>query len=374
LRNKQSEIEAVKKQTLKSKSPSFFFSIASGFIVFAILLALLEGVSRSKYASHIFPLRSVGSYHAQFEIKWFALQDFVKENKGVDVVLIGNSMVNTGIDPVEFKDRYQQLSGQHLRVFNFGVDGLTIESLSVIAELINTHYHPGTIILFTEMRDYIAGNGSEVAKQFVNNRWMDYQRGIPSLEGYLIENSALLKYLLPYRNWSNSDFLDSIRMEIYRKSGITAQGYEADHNLEPFSPVIPDPADPAEQPKFKLAANFAIDPSRALNLQEVISLNTTGTHIIVTEMPVYPTYFVYFGPSSVREKYLQDLAALILSAGGQFVPAVPEEKIPIGGRVDDHHLNYKGAPIYSELLANQLFTACEQESTCLYPASPENQP
>ncbi len=374
MRKRQSELSVAGNQSLKSKSPSFFLSLASGFIVFAMLLAVLEGVSRSKYASRIFPLRSVGSYHAQFEIKWFALQDFVKENKGVDVVLVGNSMVNTGIDPVEFQERYQQLSGQHLRIFNFGVDGLTIESLSVIAELINTHYHPGTIVLFTEMRDYIAGNGAEVAKQFVDNRWMDYQRGIPSLEGYLIEHTALLKYLLPYRNWSNSDFLDSIRMEIYRKGGITAQGYEADRNLEPFSPVIPDPADPAEQPKFQLAANFAIDPSRALNLQEVISLNTTGTHIIVTEMPVYPTYYVYFGPASVREKYQQDLAALVQAAGGQFVPPVPEEKIPIEGRVDDHHLNYVGAPIYSELLANQLFTACEQETTCLYAATAENQP
>jgi hypothetical protein len=76
----------------------------------------------------------------------------------------------------------------------------------------------------------------------------------------------------------------------------------------------------------------------------------------------------------VRLKYLADLEKLVKDAGGVFVPAIPENKIPLSGRVDNHHLNAKGAPIYSELLANHLFFACENQSTCIYPASTDLQP
>jgi hypothetical protein len=231
----------------------------------------------------------------------------VEKNHGVDVVLLGNSMVNTGIDPLEFEERFQSLSGQKLRVFNFGVEGLTVEPLSFIAELISQRYHPGTIILFTEMRDYIAGNGDEVTKQFYDNPWIRYQMGMPNLEGYLIEHSAFFPHLLAWRNWSNPEFIDSQRMISYRMDNVTASGYEPDRNLTLFEPKIPDPNDPAEKENFEIAQNFKMDPTRALHLQGIISLIPAGTHVIITEMPVYPTYYVYFGPISVRLKYLADL-------------------------------------------------------------------
>jgi hypothetical protein len=363
-----------KTETQNHRRSSFINSLLLGFVVFAILMVLLEGFSHTKYGARAFKVRSVGSYHTQFELKWFALQDYVEKNHGVDVVLLGNSMVNTGIDPLEFEERYQSLSGQKLRVFNFGVEGLSVEPLSFIAELISQRYHPGTIILFTEMRDYIAGNGDQVTKQFYDNPWIQYQMGIPNIEGYLIEHSAFFPYLLTWRNWSSPEFIDSQRTISYRKGNMNASGYEPDRSQTVFEPQIPDPNDPAEKENFELARNFKIDPTRALHLQGIISLIPAGTHVIVTEMPVYPTYYVYFGPVSVRLNYLADLQKLVKDAGGVFVPAIPESEIPLSGRVDNHHLNATGAPIYSELLANHLYFACENQSTCIYPASTDLQP
>ena len=359
---------------LHPQKRSFFASLAWGFVVFVIILGLLESLAGTNLLNRVFKTRSVGNYHTQFEIKWFALQDYVQKYHGVDVVFLGNSMVNTGIDPVQFEDTYYSLSGEKLRVFNFGVEGLTVEPLSVLAQLINERYHPGTIILVTEMRDYIAGNGAEVTAQFMDNPWMRYQMGIPSLEGYLIEHTSFIKYLLAWRNWSSANFLDDLRTVIYRQGNVTPQGYEPDENQAVFDPSQPMVIDPTQRDKFQLAANFEIDPSRALNLQEIMSLNTTGTHTIVTEMPVYPTYFSYFGPDSVRAQYLQDLGAMVEKAGGVFVPAVSYDLIPLHGRVDDHHLNALGAPIYSELLAKQLYTACANHQTCIYPALTNRQP
>ena len=368
------ESSSTGKQSSQKKSPSFLISLVWGFAAFIVMLGALEGFSRTKYAAELFPLRSVGSYHGQFELKWFELQDYVQENGGVDVVLLGNSMVNTGIDPAVFAERYQQLTDQNLRIFNFGIDALTVEAVSVVAELIESHYHPGTIVLFTEMRDYIAGNGVEVTAQFLDNSWMRYQLGASSLEGYMIDHSALLEYLLPYRNWSNSSFIDSFRMDLYRKGNITAQGYEPDMHAGFENSDLPDPSDPAEQLRYQQAADFSIDPDRVRNLQDIIGLQQSGTQVIVTEIPVYPTYYLYFGSASVREQYLTDIAAIVQAAGSQFIPPVDEVLIPIPGRSDDHHMNYIGAPIYSRLLAAQLAQACSQSGICLSSASQADQP
>lgn len=366
--------EIQKKSFRRQNKRSFFASLAWGILAFIFMMGSLEVLAHTKYINKVFLTRSVGSYHTQFEIKWFALQHYVDKNHGVDVVILGNSMVNTGIDPVIFEDKYYSLSGEKLRVFNFGVEALTVEPLSVLAQLINERYHPGTIILFTEMRDYIADNGTEVTRQFLDNSWMRYQMGIPSLEGYLVDHTAIFKYLLTWRNWSSASFLDDQRTVLYRQANVTPQGYEPDRNQDVFDPSQPSVVDPAQRDKFALAANFEIAPSRALNLQEIISLNTTGVHVIVTEMPVYPTYFAYFGPASVRTQYLQDLGLLVQNAGGVFVSAIPYTDIPLSGRVDDHHLNVDGAPVFSELLAEQLYTACENHQSCIYPASSDTQP
>lgn len=365
--------EAKERPTRPGKR-SFFTSLALGIGLFILALAALEALAHTPYIDRIFKTRSVGSYHSQFEIKWFALQDYVEKNHGVDVILLGNSMVNTGIDPAVFEETYSQLSGEKLRVFNFGVEGLTVEPLSVIAKIINQRYHPGTIILFTEMRDYIAGNGNETARQFMDTPWIRQQLGFPSVEGYLEDHTSSFKYLLALRNWSSSSFLDDLRTTIYREGNVTPEGYEPENNPEVFDPTPPSITDPKQKELFDLAANFAIAPSRAMNLRGILSLQTNDVHVIVTEMPLYPTYFVYFGPESVRTQYLQDLTSLIDQAGGAFVSAVPYDKIPLSGRMDDHHLNVEGAPIFSRLLAEELFTECEKGVTCLQPASVDLEP
>ncbi len=355
------------------KSHSFLSSVIWGFLAFAVLLAALAGLARTDFITAFFPLRSVGSYHSQFELKWFDLQNYVTEHGGVDVVILGNSTVNTGIDPVIFQSRYRELSGKDLRVFNFGVEGLTIEPLSEIAKLIDATYHPGTIILFTEMRDYIASNGVEVSQQFLGNSWMRYQMADFSVQGFLIDHVTLLEYLLPFRNWSNPTFTDTYRLTLYRQGNLSPEGYEPEKYIG-FGGHIPDPTNPEEIIKYKQAANYSIDPGRIRDLLDVISLQQNGTRVLITEIPLYPTYFVYFGSSAVREQYLAAIDSTVSNAGSTFIPSIDEELIPIYGRADDHHLNFQGVPIYSKLLADRFFAACELQSTCLISASEVNQP
>jgi len=349
---------------------SFIHACLIGLLVFGLLFSVLEAAFRLNWLLKLLPMRSVGDYHTQFEQKLFKLDDYVQVNGGVDVILLGNSMINTGIDPAILAERYQELTGQSLRVFNFGIEGLTIAPLSDVAQILTDRYHPGTILLFTEMRDYVKSNGVEVETNFLDNVWIQSQLGKPSLGGTFIEHSLALKHLLSLRNWTRSDFVATYKINLERMANTTAQGYEADLNIGKNITRVPDPENKNDQAAFELLQNFVMDPDRIADLNSILSLQNSGTQILVTEVPVYPTYYAFFGEAGVREQYLTDIAHIVKEGKSVFLPAVDETIIPLYGRADNHHLNYLGAPIYSRYLAEELAAYCLRHNTCLS-AAPE---
>jgi hypothetical protein len=355
----------------KSQPGSFFMAILSGLLAFLILGGVLEGVFRLDWADKVLPMRSVGNFHTEFETKWFKLDDYVRQNGGVDVILLGNSMVNTGIDPEIVAAKYKELTGENIRIFNFGVEGLTVAPLSDLAQILEAKYHPSVIILFTEMRDYIAGNGDQTANKFLSNAWIQQQLGHPTFEGFLESNSSTMQHLLPLRYWSRADFPDTYILDVRRLSETTSQGYEADRSTGRDIYIYPDPQDPAEKSSYDLFKNYAMDPSRIESLKSILSLRTNGTKIIVTEFPVYPTYYAYLESESVRQDYLSNLSNIVAGSGNIYLPAVSFSSLPLFGRVDNHHLNFRGAKLYSNSLAVQLANLCLQQHQCLAPVLDE---
>lgn len=352
--------EGIGKETTRSPR-SLIGALIIALAVFLGLLVILEGLFRFTSLDRILSLRSVGVYHAQFEIKWFELKDYVRENGGVDVILMGNSMVNTGIDPAVLSAEYSSLTGEDLRIFNFGVEGLTVAPNSVIAKRLVERYHPGTILFVTEMRDYAVNNGLEIEQTLLDNEWFTSD----SVTTWLKNNSTVLQHLLPYRNWSRADFLDNFLMSMRRFNDTTTQGYEPDSHTGVDIDIPPDPSDPEEKEDFILFADYAVDPDRLKALGDILSLEEEGMTVIVTEMPVHPNYFVYFGGEQAHAPYLDQLVPFITSRGGSFLPAIAWQLIPLEDRVDHHHLNYKGATRFSKLLAEELADLCQRSGDCL---------
>ena len=95
---------------------SYLKSLVLPVVILILLFGALEIFARSSAAAKVFPLRSYGNYHAQFEIKWHKLEQYVQENGGVDVILLGSSMVNTGIDPAVFAETANPIWRQTARL------------------------------------------------------------------------------------------------------------------------------------------------------------------------------------------------------------------------------------------------------------------
>jgi hypothetical protein len=352
-------------QDKKVRSHSFFGACLSGLVAFVILGSLFESVCRLGLADAVLPMQSVGNYHTQFEIKWFKLEEYVKQNGGVDVILLGNSMVNTGVDPKVVAARYKELTGQDARIFNFGVEGLTVAPLADLAQILMEKYHPRVIILYTEMRDYIAGNGDTVASDFLASPWVQQQLGNPSIEGFLENNSVALQHLLPFRYASRPDFLDTYLLDVRRLDETTKFGYEAARGTGKDVTKEPDPSDPAEAATYKLFVDYSMDPARIDSLKSVLAFTDQKTTVIVSEMPIYPTYYSYLEKESDREDYLAALEEIVAENGGHFLTPVDFHEIRDSGFNDNHHLNYIGAPIYSNLLGEQLAGLCTDQQVCL---------
>ncbi len=127
----------------RQRPRSLLTSLLLGACLFLGLLFVFEGLFRWTDLDRIFGWRSLGTYHGQFEIKWFELRDYVRSHGGVDVLLLGNSMVNTGIDPDVLATEYEVLTGERLRVFNFGVEGLTVAPNSHLRARVGGALSPG---------------------------------------------------------------------------------------------------------------------------------------------------------------------------------------------------------------------------------------
>lgn len=352
-------------QATSSKGFSIWHSVIVPIAILLVLFTTLEILVRLPAAKRIFPMRSYGNYHAQFEIKWQKLEEYVQENGGVDVIFLGNSMINTGVDPQEFLASYPDAVEANLRVFNFGVEGFTIVPMVEVARLLIDTYHPDTIIFFTEIRDYMAGNGDQVTDKFRSGTWLQYRLGEGSLSGFFIDRSVAMQSLLSWRNWSRADFLDTHLMNLYRWGNTLVSGYEPERHLVKFTGEYPDPNDEADKEYYSIYQDYTVDPARLESLADFLALEKSGTRIWITEFPAYPGFYEYFGGQQVYQAYLQTVSQFISDEGGVFIPPIDPDLIPLSGRSDDHHINYLGAEIYSSLLADQFIQICQTHNLCL---------
>jgi hypothetical protein len=274
-------------------------------------------------------------------------------------------MVNTGVDPEVFVKYLSGTNAENLRVFNFGVEGLTVAPILDLTRLLIDTYHPGTIIYYTELRDFIAGNGDDVAESFLSNKWLQYRLGKKSITGWVVDHSRAFQFLLSWRYWARDDFFDTYLHNQQRWKNTHFDGYEPEIWITNFTGKYPDPNDPENAEMFALYRNYTIDPVRLESLNTLLDLEKSGTQIWITEFPAYPGFYEYFGGQRVHEDYLLTIREYVSNHGGVFITPINPDLIPLLGRFDDHHVNFLGARVYSGLQARQLVKICREENLCL---------
>ncbi len=321
-------------------------------LVVLVVLAAAEGLARTSWVQHHLESPSLGNYHYQFEIKWFQLQRYAAAHDGVDVILLGSSLVNSGIQPEAVNQSWAAHTGEKpLRIYNFGVEGFTIEPNSYVARLLVETYHPQVIVFGTEIRDYADNNGVEVAENFLSDPWVQYQQGSFSLSGWLTTHSAAYRYFLAFRNWMRWDFSENYNLIQTRTGKLTEDGYDVENRTVEGALPAPDPADPEDAEAFETFADFKFSTDRLAMLKSLLGLARKDVQVVIVEMPVSPTFYQYFEDGEGQHQaFLNSMSATVNAGEGIFLPAFPEEDLPPNSRSDRVHLNKTGAVYFSEQL------------------------
>jgi hypothetical protein len=361
-------------KSLRHRVLRFLFQTLAFLILFAFLFELIGQL----VINRITPMVSLGvnptPMGMYFEIKWFRLQQFVKRNGGVDVILIGSSVVNTGLDADTISKTFTDITGKQLRVYNFGVEGLDIVPNSVYAKILVEKYHPALLIFGTVPRDYLASDNADVNASFVASPWILFESGAFNFTGWLIDNSNALGHYLRYRNWMRADFFTQKALYAYRTQMTSTSGNEAENKVGINLDQPPDPNDPNETATFAKYHDYQIDPSRLESLQKILDIQKgEGTRVIVMNMPVQSTFYDYMGGQSVYQQYEQTIASATSNSGGLFIASDGYPLFPPNYFSDRGHLNFKGNPILSTYLGRLLAAFSISDSKLLPNILPANQ-
>ncbi len=313
----------------------------------------LELFASSPFVQNFISIRSLGFQHYFFEIKWLTLEKFVQENYGIDVVFLGNSMVNTGVDIDSFNVHFGNITGITPRSFNFGLDGLNLTATSEVVKLLIENYSTNVIVFGTEARDFTRTEDVTYSVLFTRTPWLNYRLGRFSPYGWLVDHSAFLKIFLNFRNWAQDDFQKQFTVIKHHWRVASQTGYVGDKNIMDWTVPQPNFENPVELERKNQYKNFEFDDEKFQLLGDLIRYCTEhGVLVIILEMPITDQFYQYFSePEVVKQEYEARVQATTENAGGLFITAPSLSVITPGGWANLNHMNIYGANNYSKYLA-----------------------
>lgn len=345
----------------KPRHPRISTVLWLGLLIFIVLLLGLEGAARLPQIQKKIPIKSFGFTNSLFEIKWVKLEQYVNKYGVPDVIIVGNSMVNTGIDPLVIEQQIMDSTGKSLSIFNFGVEGLNITAMDDMANLLVRTYHPKILVVGTDIRDYTINLDNLPSNEFVSTPWLETRLNQFNLKGIVINSSHFLQYALVFRNWYLPGFSSSftkLSQEFTKEkiNTINDSGYQYDARIPPHRYIYPNEKIPADRELLHLFRDFNFDQSRFNMLAGLIDKGKkNGSEVIVIEMPLQKTMYQFFNSSSeIRNDFLQLIRPITLNSGAKLIESSIYASIPDKDWANRTHLNLNGAPIFSRFLAEEL--------------------
>jgi hypothetical protein len=335
-----------------------------GLLFFVLLFAAGELLARLDMFQTRLTAPELGSTHRQFETQMHRLETLFKREGAVECIFLGNSMVWGGFDPLAFTQTYQSKTGQDIRCFNFGVDGMPASASGVLAEILIEDYHPQLLIYGTDARDYAVTRDARDAVVLLDSPWLQYRQGRFTVEGFLFEHSYLYRYREQLCRLLRFDYTQ-LRSGPDR-SPTTGYGFDPNDRIGSFVQTIPDPQDPRGpiQYYFSVLSDYQMLPVNLDGLEKIVAQNDQDTQVLVVEMPVPETYMYFFANREEDyQRFINRARQMAADHDVPFVQTTPLNLIPDDGWVDYSHLNTRGAGIFSAWLGKQMGEAAVQHTS-----------
>ncbi|RJP50546.1 MAG: hypothetical protein C4583_10410 [Anaerolineaceae bacterium] len=331
------------RETLHLSKPSlrgiFYF-----LLTVPLFLLVAEIVARTPLGN-LLPAPSVNADSFLFDAKIYQLESQLRRDGTLDCLFLGSSVANSDIDPAIVEQVYREQSGETIHCYNLGLPALTIENATPIAQAVIARFHPKVIIyaiLPRDVHDVIAN-----VDYLERIDWVTYNRGEPSRNGWLVNNSYGWRYFLTWRYWLTIP--NRAKMEEETRY-LTSKGFQPAMDFrEPYiENLTMTPA------RLREAWD---DPQQMQAVKNFIALQQKGVKIIFLEGPAY-----HESDSSDAQTWLaydnEYLPTLVQILESNQIPFWRTEsiaiQIPKEHWYDWLHLNQHGAATFSQWLGEMM--------------------
>lgn len=324
-------------------------------LVFLLLCTTIEIGARIFFANNPGYGRALGFSYIMIEIKWFQLQEFVAENQGVDMIILGSSYANAGIDPAVIEKIIFERTGTNLRIYNFGLNGLTMSAILDMGRVLVDEYHPRMVLLVSELRDFDTENEIARISDIQNTPWMAFRSGHFNIMGFLINHSVALQLFMPYRNWMTPTFSSQFSEFNYRADLLLPNGYTVVNATNGISERTLNPLRPDEKYLLSMFQRQIIDTYRVQELSDFLhDMESANVHVILAEWPFSENIFESQGGQVSFALYQNTLGNLTIATNSNVLNSFPVEEDSVNSRFDRYHFNSTGAETYSQYLGSQI--------------------
>ena len=310
--------------------------------ILTVSILAIESTIRLGIQLDLITTPGMGTGNADLNIKIPLLDQYVKENGGINCIFLGSSMTNDAVIPEVFTRRYRELSSEEITCFNFGVSTLSGEVAGRLGKIIVDRYQPDLLIYGTSARDYSLVLGQ---KSLLEDAWFRYQLGEWNLAGWLKEYSMIYRYYLGFlANLNPANRVYAIEV----KMNTSSMGYYfVDENKMDLEGQ-------------NIINEVELNQKDFTGLKRLAALNKSVTRVIVVEVPVHAKFLpVYVNGSSEDYQSLffgpvkgildnRNIPIISTNTGGRF-------NVPDDQWADLKHLNYVGAQKFSSWLAEQIW-------------------
>jgi hypothetical protein len=320
-------------------------TILFALLIFLILPIAIEGLLKvipiPEYI--LVPTYNREIMYPEMDIKLSRLSS-IEIKKKINCFLLGNSMVDFGLNPTILNSQPILRGNRYPVCFNMAQEFMMPETTSEFANILNKRSKPSLFILGVSPIDFVGGEN--ITRKYVTSPWFKYQKGIESTEGWWIENSATYRYWLSFLKHQNPEFGNKIaNMNLL----IDPYGFQIRENDHILINV---------QKKVRLP-DFAIREPDLSAFIRFLELNSTETQIIVVEMPVHPDFLQYYipgGEEGYEEHFIQPIKMILDQKRIPFIRSQPQiaSIISSDGWVDYGHFNEEGADQFSGWLVTEL--------------------
>lgn len=348
-------------RTLRLELP-FGRTLGLAVVVFGLIVTLGEGLVRTRlFEAHVVS-NNRGGRHGQFELQLGRLETVVARDGPIDCVVLGNSMVWHDFDPEAFAAGYRRQTGQDIRCFNFGVDGLPAVAAGAVAQVLVADFQPRLLIYGTTARDYALSDESADATVLLEMPWLQYRLGRFCIRGWLHEQSHLYQYRETLGQLLRLQGRDLLLTGYYASLKST-YGFYGRQATAVSVDAPPDPDIPGIQlwGLFELLDDYRLLPEAVSGLEQVMGQNGLDVQVVIVEMPIPPTYMHFFGDAGEDyQKFVRLVESLAETNAVSFWRTAQPGLIPDDGWYDYVYLNTKGARIFSEWLGAKAGSAVVQ--------------